>query len=220
MSEENREVVPYTGTRGYTKEVWFIHGANASPTSFSYIKDHLQRDPSLNEYSFVDITYDCQENLASIVKTIAEKAPRDRQFYLVGHSLGGVLATATAQRIKHFDLPVSLRGVFTMSSPFGGSESADYLKWLYPNYHLFRSISTQSRIIKDLKSVGAVVPTLSLVTTSGNNPLFPTANDGVVTVASQRSLSKTKYIEVPYNHFEVLVSKDTIDHISLFLKNH
>lgn len=205
--------------KGYTKDVWFIHGANASPASFNYIKDALKHDPEFKEYFLVDVSYDCQENLASTVKALAASAPKDRQFYIIGHSLGGVIASAVAQRIKHFDLPCNIHGVITMGSPFGGSESVDYLQWLYPQYHLFRSINTRNRLILDLKATGAVVPTLSLVTTSGNNPLFPTANDGVVTVASQRALPRAKYIQVPYNHFEVLVNEETVDHIKVFLKN-
>lgn len=205
--------------REYTKEVWFIHGANASPTSFKYIKKALEEDPEFNEFSLVDITYDCQEKLPDIVKILAASAPSKKPLYIIGHSLGGVLGVAISQRIKYFDLPATVRGVLTMSSPFGGSESADYLKWLYPHYHLFKSISTQNRMITDLNAAGAVVPTLSIVTTSGNNPLYPTANDGVVTVKSQRSLPKANYIEMPYNHFEVLVSDTTVEHIKVFLKN-
>lgn len=204
--------------RGFSKEIWFIHGANASPKSFQYLKENLKIDPDFSDFSITDISYDCQENLASIVKVMASSASKDRQLFLVGHSLGGVLATAVAQRIQLFEMPISVRGVFTMASPFGGSESADYLRWLYPTYHLFRSISTQSRLIKDINAIGAVVPTLSLVTTAGNNPLFATANDGVVTVNSQRALKKAKYVEIDSNHFEVLLSRETIEHLKIFLK--
>jgi pimeloyl-ACP methyl ester carboxylesterase len=201
------------------KEIWFLHGANATPASFNYIKKALEADADLDGFTFVDISYDCQEKLPEIVKVLAASAPKDKQVYIIGHSLGGVLGVAISQRIKHFDLPVSLRGVISLASPFGGSESADYLKWLYPHYHLFRSISTQNRMIVDLKAAGAVVPTLSLVTTSGNNPLYPTANDGVVTVNSQRALPKASYIEMPCNHFEVLVNDNAVEHIKLFLKS-
>ncbi len=207
-----------TGKTGL-KEVWFLHGANATPASFNYIKESLRQDPEFDECIFTDITYDCQENLVSVITVLALSAPSDRQLYLVGHSLGGVLAVAISQRIKHFEMPVTIRGIVTMSSPFGGSETADYLRWLYPHYHLFKSVSTQNRMILDLKAVGAVVPTLSIVTTSGNNPLSSTANDGIVTIISQRSLPNAKYIEVPHNHFEVLVSPGTVDHISVFIKN-
>lgn len=201
------------------KEIWFIHGANASPASFNYIKDHLKKDEHFQSWSFIDITYNCQEKLPNIVNALTSSLPRDKEIFLVGHSLGGVLATAVAQRISHFNLQPKIAGVITMASPFGGSESADYLKWIYPAYYLFKSISTQSKMILDLKALGAMAPTLSLVTTSGNNPLISAANDGVVTVNSQRALSRAKYIEVPFNHFEVLVSAETINYLRIFLKN-
>jgi pimeloyl-ACP methyl ester carboxylesterase len=205
--------------RGYTKEIWFIHGANASSTSFNYIREQLQQDPEFNTFKLVDISYNCQENLAKIVQILAASAPRETPLYLVGHSLGGVLAVAISQRIKHFDLPVNIRGVFTLSSPFGGSESADYLRWMYPTYHLFSNIWTGNKLLTDLQSAGTAVPTMSLITSGGNNPLFSAANDGVVTVHSQRCLTGPSYVEVPYNHFEVMVAPDAVDHLKSFLKN-
>lgn len=202
----------------FKKEVWLIHGANASPASFNYIRDKLEEDTDLDEYALVDIKYDCQHSLSNIVEILASTASSKRPIYLIGHSLGGVLAARVAQRIKHFELPVDLRGIVTISSPFGGSESADYLKWLYPNYHLFSSISTSNKVILDLQAGGAVVPTLSLVTSSGNNPLIPSANDGVVTIKSQRALPRANYVEMPYNHFEIMVAPETVEHIKVFLK--
>lgn len=205
--------------RGYTKDIWFIPGANATPTSFKYIKEHIENDPEFNEFNLIDISYNCQENLVKIVEVLALSAPKNRPLYIIGHSLGGVLATAISQRIKHFSLPATVNGIISLSSPFGGSESANYLRWMYPSYHLFKSISTNNRMITDLQSVGAVVPTLSLVTSSGNNPLFSAANDGVVTVNSQRSLTGVNYVELPYNHFEILLAQETIDHIKVFLRH-
>ena len=203
----------------YPKEVWFFHGANASPMSFNYIKSALERDTEYDDYNLRDFTYDCADNLPALVKLIAEQvSASDKEIYLVGHSLGGVLVTAASQRLHLHNMPHKVKGVFTMSSPFGGSESADYLRWLYPNYHLFKNISTQNKMITDLRSVGAVIPTTSLVSTSGNNPLFPNSNDGVVTVKSQRALPNATYIEMPCNHFEILLSEEALTHLKLFLK--
>jgi len=198
-------------------QIWFIHGANSSPVSFTYMKEKLREDPALFDAMFVDVQYDCSDKLSDVVKTIAANLPRDTPIHFVGHSLGGVVSVAISQRVSHFKMPIDIRSVVTIASPLGGSESADYLQWMYPSYHLFKNISTRNKVIKDMKSVGAVVPTLSLVTTSGNNPLFPTANDGVVTVKSQRALSGVDYIEVPFNHFESLLSRDVVDHVRLFL---
>ncbi len=203
----------------YTREIWFVHGANASPASFTHLKSSFEKDPSFNGCLLKDVTYDCQENLPAVIKVMADSAPKDRDLFIVGHSLGGVLAVATSQRIQHYSLPVKVKALVTLGAPFGGIESADYLRWLYPHYHLFSSVATQNKMILDLKATGAVVPTLSLVSTSGNNPLFPNSNDGVVTVNSQRSLPNADYIEMPYNHFEILLGPEPIDHCKRFIKD-
>lgn len=220
MTTENlpAPIDPSLNVFNYTKEVWLIHGANASPSSFNYIREMIEIDPDFKEYALIDIKYNCQDNIASIVDILAASASRTRPIYIVGHSLGGVIAARVSQKIKHFELPIDLRGIVTMSAPFGGSESADYLRWLYPKYHLFANISTQNKTIVDLQAGGAVVPTLSLVTSSGNNPLIPAPNDGVVTIKSQRALPRANYVEVPYNHFEVMVSPEAVDHTKVFLK--
>jgi hypothetical protein len=106
-----------------------------------------------------------------------------------------------------------------MASPIGGCEGADYLQWLFPHYHLFKNISTKNRVVNDIKAVGAVVPTLNFITTSGNNPIYPESNDGVVTVNSQRALRRAKKIEVPFNHFEVLLSDSVVSHIKTAIFN-
>ena len=192
-------------------EVWFIHGANATPISFNYLKDGLARIPELNNYIFRDIVYDCQEDLLAILKVMVKKAPKGVPLYLIGHSLGGVLATAMTKVIQENDTGIDLRGVATLASPIGGSDSANFLKWIYPKYNLFRNISTSNGVIKGIKAFAPKVPFVVVVTSSGNNPMFPTANDGVVTVLSQKELLEVTYVEMESNHFEVLVNPDTVD---------
>jgi triacylglycerol esterase/lipase EstA (alpha/beta hydrolase family) len=206
-------------TKEVSPSVWFIHGANATPLSFAYLQMSLRKENVLENVEFVNVTYDCQEPISSTIEIIAKSLPEDKPIFLVGHSLGGVLAVAVAQRVKHFELGKNIKGVITLSAPVGGSEGADYLQWLFPHYYLFKNISTKNRIISDIKSVGAVVPTLSFITTSGNNPVYPEANDGVVTVTSQRALRGSKKLEVPYNHFEVLLSDNVATHIKNVIFN-
>jgi triacylglycerol esterase/lipase EstA (alpha/beta hydrolase family) len=197
-------------TTGKPATIWFIHGANATPLSFSHIQSELRKDTRFDDISFMNVKYDCQDPIGITAESIANSLPGDRPIYLVGHSLGGVLAVAVSQRVKHFSLNKDIKAVITMASPIGGCEGADYLQWLFPHYHLFRNISTKNRLITDIKATGAVVPTLNFVTTSGNNPIYPEANDGVVTVNSQRALTGAKKIEAPYNHFEVLLSDSVV----------
>ncbi|MNK09954.1 Alpha/beta hydrolase family protein [compost metagenome] len=197
--------------------IWFIHGANATALSFSRIQSELVKAEAIRKYEFINVKYNCQDPLSETVEKIANVLPDGVPIYLVGHSLGGVIGVAVAQHNKHFGLEKDIRGVVTMASPLGGCEGADYLQWLFPHYHLFKNISTKNRIVSDIKATGVTVPTLSFITTSGNNPIYPEANDGVVTVNSQRALRGTKKIEVPYNHFEVLLSDNVIDHIKGFI---
>lgn len=194
-------------------EIWFIHGANATPLSFTYIQSSLRLIEGVEKMKFVNVKYDCQDPISATTEIIADSLPSNTPIYIIGHSLGGVLAVAVSQRVKHFALNKDIKAVITLASPLGGCEGADYLQWMFPHYHLFKNISTKNRVITDLRAVGAVVPTLAFVTTSGNNPIYPEANDGVVTVNSQRSLRSSKKIEVPFNHFEVLMSNDVADHI-------
>lgn len=200
-------------------EVWFIHGANATPASFNFLKAKLELIPELNNYLFRDVTYDCQDNLATTVRVLLSKVPREVPLYLVGHSLGGVIATAFAKKVQESVTGIDLRGVITLASPLGGSESANYLRFIYPHYNLFKNISTVSPVIREIQSFVPEVPFVSVVTNSGNNPLFPTANDGVVTVMSQRTLKGPEYVELASNHFEVLVSPDTVDIMKQFFSS-
>lgn len=197
--------------------IWFIHGANATPLSFSSIQEKLNEHEDIKGYEYINVRYDCQEPISTTVEKITEALPDSGPIYLVGHSLGGVLATAISQRNLHFELGKDIKAVITLASPLGGCEGADYLQWLFPHYHLFKNISTKNKVITDMKSTGALVPTLSFITTSGNNPVYPEANDGVVTVNSQRSLKGSRKIEMPFNHFEVLLSDEVVEHIKNFI---
>jgi predicted alpha/beta hydrolase family esterase len=200
--------------------IWYLHGANASPTSFSWLDEHLRSDPRLDNASVVRVSYNCQESTSDIAQQLAEKLPTDQLVYLIGHSLGGVIAVAAAQRAVKLGKMANIGGVVTISAPLSGSESADVLQWLFPSYHLFRNISTKNRLVQEIQSEGAIVPTLCLITTSGNNPLIHEANDGVVTVNSQRSLKGAEKIELAYNHFEILLGEETVDYIRTFILNH
>jgi triacylglycerol esterase/lipase EstA (alpha/beta hydrolase family) len=199
--------------------IWFIHGANASPLSFINIQTRFRESDAFKGFEFVNVTYDCQNPLAMTIETIADSLPSNRPVYLIGHSLGGVIAVAVSQRVKHFEMNKQIKAVITLASPLGGCEGADYLQWIFPHYHLFKNISTKNRVITDIKAAGAVVPTLCFITTSGNNPIYPESNDGVVTVNSQRSLKNSKKIEAPFNHFEVLLSNDVVDKMKIAIMN-
>jgi hypothetical protein len=53
-------------------------------------------------------------------------------------------------------------------------------------------------------------PWCNIVTTRGQSPFMLAANDGVVTIASQRHHEDMDLIDVPYNHYEVVLADPVV----------
>lgn len=188
------------------KTICYIHGAQASYKSFNFIKSKFPN------HNIIDITYTTavplEENLDNCIKEV-EKIKKD--ISIIGHSLGGILGLGLSQLSNNVDKLV------TLSTPFGGSKMADTLRWWYPSIQLFDDISTLSPILKEVRYRGAKKPTLSFITTEGRSPLFHEPNDGVVSVSSQISLPGSNYVQVPLNHFEILLCEDVALKIKEFI---
>jgi pimeloyl-ACP methyl ester carboxylesterase len=183
-------------------QIVYIHGANSTPTTFNYIKR------SLPQHEAFDISYRHDIPLIDIIRNVYEALP-DGPVYIVAHSLGGLIAVAVSQ-LNHASQTKDIQKIMTISSPFGGCKGADILKWMYPSNRLFSDISTVSPVIKAVTRIGAVVPTKCIVTNHGSIPLIRGENDGVVSVESQMSLKGAQYAKQSHNHFEVLLSDDTV----------
>jgi pimeloyl-ACP methyl ester carboxylesterase len=190
-----------------TPIVWYVHGANSTPQSFNFIRSELPRHESL------DLSYGPTESVMKVVDRIVALAQDEtsiRPIYLVGHSLGGVIAMAVAQRCNR------VQRLATIASPFGGSKVASLMRWLTP-CPLFDDIHPASPLMCAVRRAPPIQRCLSIVTTSGGTPLIPEANDGVVSVDSQVALRGPHYINVPVNHFEALLSTEVVDLLSGFL---
>lgn len=181
----------------------YIHGANSTPATFNYIKR------SLPKHTAIDISYQNDIALEDIIEDAYARIPEDKPVHIVGHSLGGLIAVAISQ-INLIRKDKQIEKVLTISSPFGGCKGADLLRWIYPTHRLFSDISTVSPMIRVIKKIGAVVPTKCLVTNHGAIPLITGENDGVVSVESQMELKGCEFAKQSHNHFEVLLSEDTV----------
>lgn len=188
--------------------VVFIHGANATPKSFSFLEQ------ALPAHTRSYITYDASDNLTETIRRAATKI--NQPCHIVGHSLGGVIAVAISQLLGS----EKIHTVSTISSPFGGSETADRMSLFMPFNTFLKNIKTSSPVLKGIVKTGPVVPTLTIITTGGHSPLEPKDNDGVVTVDSQLAIIGTHKIHVPYTHFEVLLDKGVADTIHAFMSAH
>lgn len=173
----------------------YIHGANATARSFNFIRRVVARPASCLEYS-------CEAPLEfNIDRAAATLAQKGEPVDIIAHSLGGVVALGVES------LGVPVRRMVTLATPFGGSTTADYLRFLYPGERLYRDISSTNPTLARLRGHKPRAALLSFITTAGGAPLFREPNDGVVSVASQRALPWGEKIEVEVNHFECLLDE-------------
>lgn len=192
------------------RTVIYIHGAFASGLSFQRIKENLPKHVSHTPEYAVD--QPMEEVIAKIDQLVNEIGD---DVHLVAHSLGGIAATAVAQRNS------LVKSVLTMSTPFGGSRIADSLRW-FSAHELYQTLNSNSLLLRDIQRTAVPCRMHSIITTVGNNPMMYEANDGVVSLKSQLALPKTvnntevQKTKVALNHFEVLLSNTSIKLIKEF----
>lgn len=186
----------------------YIHGANATPKSFSFIKQNLPK------HTHQDFVYDANKKLADTISRAVDTI--DTDCHIIAHSLGGVVACAAAHELKG----KHIKSITTISTPFGGSEAADRFRLVMPFSTFFKNIRTSNPILKSIRSKPVPVPTLNIITTGGQSPFEPKKNDGVVTVDSQNALTGPQKVVVPYTHFEVLLDHGVVDIINTFVAKH
>lgn len=187
----------------------YIHGASATGASFNYIREHLNHsDDVVIEYSSKN---GFEENLEQMKKILVDF---DNMFFIC-HSLGGIYALHLANYFKD-----QILGAVTMSTPYGGSSAADYAKYFLPFSRLLRDIGPNSRPMKLTNKLEVIHPWTNIVTTRGDSPWMVEPNDGVVTIASMTHRNDMAFIELPLNHYEVVISPKTVDILKEKIKSY
>ena len=172
--------------------IW-CHGANQSSLSFKYLQSKTQfPDEIMVNYSSMNRFYD---NLEMIADTVKGQGPH----FVVGHSMGGLYAL-------HLTKYVRVVGGVSISTPFRGSSTADWAKWIVPTYPLFRDIGRKSDPIREANEIELDIPWTQIVTTAGGVPYHNGPNDGVCTIASMSHRTDMKHVELPHTHYETMVS--------------
>lgn len=186
----------------------YIHGASATGDSFNYIRDQLgYPNETIIEYNSQN---GFDRNLSHMKTVIADLT--DVAF--VCHSLGGIYALHLADAF-----PNQVLGAVTLSTPYGGAESADYAKYFLPFSKLLRDIGPSSGPMKTASKIKIQHPWLNVVTTRGDSPWIMQPNDGVVTVSSMRHRSEMQFKELYINHYEVVMSPKTVEIVDHFIKD-
>jgi pimeloyl-ACP methyl ester carboxylesterase len=177
--------------------IW-LHGANQTSLSFRYLqtKTQFSKEIMIN-YSSMDRFYD---NLDMITEQCQNRGPH----FVVGHSMGGLYAL-------HLTKYLRVVGGVSISTPFRGSSTADWAKYVVPSYPLFRDIGKRSDPIKQANEIELDIPWTQIVSTAGSVPYHNGPNDGVVTIASMSHRTDMEFVEVPHTHYETMVSDSVAD---------
>ena len=176
----------------------YIHGDSATSESFNYIRSKLG--------SGIDINYDSRNGFENNLEDMKAQLKDSKNIAFVAHSLGGIYSLHLANA-----MPEKVLGAVTLSTPYGGAEVAEFAKFFLPFSRLMRDIGPSSWAMKQAKQIKIQHPWTNVVTLRGQSPFIPEANDGVVSIASQRHHSDMELVDVEYNHYEVVLSDQVID---------
>lgn len=180
----------------------YIHGANASPDSFNFIRMSLGDSVGGND---LVLEYDSANGFYNNLQSMRAQLAGIEDIFFIAHSLGGIYAAHLAQL-----LAAQVLGAVTLATPYGGSQAAQWIKWLLPCSQLLRDIHPHSAPILQAHRIRLQQPWTNIVTTGGHSPLMAAANDGVVTAASMRYRSDIALVDVAANHYEVVLSHHAV----------
>ena len=176
----------------------YIHGASATGESFNYIREHVSGKDLV-------INYDSRNGFEKNLDNMLDQLSSVNDIFFVGHSLGGIDALHLAHA-----LPDQVLGAVTLSTPYGGSEVADYAKFFLPFSRLMKDIGPSSWVMKQADKIKIQHPWTNIVTVNGQSPFMHEHNDGVVTIRSQKHHEDMELIEIDYNHYEVVLSEQVV----------
>ena len=105
----------------------------------------------------------------------------------------------------------------SIATPFGGSMTADWVKYLIPK-RLYSEIGVASSPITNGHKIPIDIPWTQIVTTEGAIPVHFSKNDGVVTYKSMTHRNDMQFKEIGYNHYEVMNAPEVVHTINKKLK--
>ena len=175
----------------------YIHGASATSESFNYIRSKLGNG--------IDINYDSRNGFENNLNEMQAQLAGVKDIAFIAHSLGGVYSLHLANA-----MPDQVVGAVTLSTPYGGAEVAEVVKFFLPFSRLMRDIGPSSWAMKQADKIKIQHPWTNIVTVKGQSPFMHEHNDGVVTIASMKHHKEMELVEVDYNHYEVVLAEPVI----------
>jgi len=177
--------------------IW-IHGANQTSLSFKYLQTKTQFS---NE---ILVNYSSMNRFEDNIEMIADKCKGKGPHFVIGHSMGGLYALHLTQYVR-------VLGGVSISTPFRGSSTADWAKYIVPSYPLFKDIGRRADPIRRANEIELNIPWTQIVSTTGSVPYHNGPNDGVCTLESMRHRTDMKHVDVANTHYETMVSDKVSD---------
>lgn len=183
----------------------YIHGASATSESFNYLREKVGDGIAIN--------YDSRNGFENNLEDIKKEISSYKDIFFIAHSLGGIYSLHLANA-----MPKQVLGAVTLSTPYGGAEVADFVKYFMPFSRLMRDIGPSSWAMKQADKIKIQHPWTNVVTVKGQSPFLAEPNDGVVTISSMKHHADMELVEVEYNHYEVVLSDKIADIIKERIK--
>jgi triacylglycerol lipase len=201
--------------------VVLIHGLAGHSTNFWMIKGYLKKKGytviSFDYPSLLDSPDRFTKNLHK--KLMAKCTEKDWKINFVGHSMGGIII-----RLYLEEYPVKNLGrVVMVGTPNKGSEHADLVKkfpWLAHVVPAAPELTTSGEksplMLPPVDfDLGIIAGNKSVIGLSDN---IPGEDDGMVSVESTKVDGMKDFIKIPADHVWLLVHKETLKQIGLFLE--
>jgi pimeloyl-ACP methyl ester carboxylesterase len=185
----------------------YIHGNRQSADSFNFIRSQL------SGYQETLLEYDSADGFYHNHHAMLQQLEGLENIFFIAHSLGGIHALHLAN-----ELSGKVLGGVTLSTPYGGSEAAQLIKYMMPFSQVFKDIHPRSAPILEASRFEIQHPWTNLVSIRGDSPLMLAANDGVVTHDSMRHRDDIKLVDVESNHFEIVLNQEAVDIIKETMK--
>lgn len=181
----------------------YIHGASATSESFTHIRQYVR---DYFDVPDIMLEYKSENGFDNNLNDMYGKLDDAERLFFISHSLGGIYALHLANRHKETTV-----GGVSLSTPYGGSIEADFAKYFLPFSRLMKDIGVMSSPMRQARDLPAPKNWTQVVTTRGQSPWIHDDNDGVVTLKSMRHRTDFEQIEVPLNHYEVVISDKVVE---------
>lgn len=180
----------------------YIHGASATAESFTHIRQFVR-----DEFDEPDVVleYKSENGFENNLNDMKGRLDGEDRLFFVSHSLGGIYALYLADHYRD-----TTHGGVSLSTPYGGSAEADFAKYFLPFNRLMKDIGAIRGPLYDSRYIKPPRNWTQVVTTVGQSPWISDANDGVVTLKSMKFRQDFELIEVPVNHYEVVLSNHVV----------